>query len=221
MHLPMNKYIVELIATFFLVLVIGLAAVLGLAGPFAPLAIGIGLVALVYMGGHVSGAHYNPAVTLGIFIRGRCKGREVLPYILAELIGAVLAALVVKNIFAGHVQLDGKAAEITLWAAGATGPVIASEALFTFLLVFVILNVATAKGTANNQYYGLAIGFTVLVGVTTVGSISPGAFNPAVTVGLALMGNMAWADTWMHFLPQALGGVLAAFTFKGLHPDDK
>ena len=219
--LPMNKYIVELIATFFLVLIIGLAAVLGLAGPFAPLAIGLGLVVLVYMGGHVSGAHYNPAVTLGIFIRGRCKGREVLPYILAELLGAVLAALVVKNIFAGHVQVDGKAAEITLWAAGATGPVIASESLFTFLLVFVILNVATAKGTANNQYYGLAIGFTVLVGVTTVGSVSPGAFNPAATVGLALMGKMAWADTWMHFLPQALGGVLAAFAFKGLYPEDK
>ena len=93
----MNKYIVELIATFFLVFIIGITAVLGLAGDFAPLAIGLGLVVLVYMGGHISGAHYNPAVTLGLFIRGRCKGKEVLPYILAELIGSALAALLVAT----------------------------------------------------------------------------------------------------------------------------
>jgi len=217
----MNKYLMELIATFFLVLIIGLSAVLGLAGPLAPLAIGLGLVVLVYMGGHVSGAHFNPAVTLGVFIRGRCKGKDVLPYVFAQLLGAALAALLVTGVFAGKVQLDGKAAEIAQWAPGATGPIVAGEALFTFLLVFVILNVATAKGTANNQYYGLAIGFTFLAGTFTVGSVSLGAFNPAVTTGLALMGKMSWADTWMHFLPQALGGVLAAFAFKGLHPDDK
>lgn len=217
----MNKYIVELIATFFLVLIIGITAVLGLAGDFAPLAIGLGLTVLVYMGGHISGAHYNPAVTLGLYIRGRCKGNEVLPYVAAELIGAALAALVVTKIYAGEVLLNDKATVITQWVPGATSPIIASEALFTFLLVFVILNVTTSKNTSGNQYYGGAIGMTFLVGVFAVGSISLGAFNPAITAGLALMGKIGWADTWMHFLPQALGGVLAAFAFKGLYPDDK
>jgi aquaporin Z len=217
----MNKYIVELIATFFLVLTIGLTAVLGLAGDFAPLAIGLCLVVLVYMGGHISGAHYNPAITLGVFIRGRCKGSEVLPYIIAQLVGSGLAALLVANVFAGEVQLNDKAAIISRWVPGATSPIIAAEVLFTFLLVFVVLNVATSKNTANNHYFGMAIGMTVLVGAFAVGSISLGAFNPAVTTGLALMGNMSWADTWMHFLPQALGGILAGFAFKGLYPDDK
>lgn len=217
----MNKYIVELIATFFLVLIIGLTAVLGLAGDFAPLAIGVGLVVLVYMGGHISKAHYNPAVTLAIYIRGRCPGKEVLPYFLAEFIGAALAALVVRGVFAGHVTANGNPADIAMWTPGASGPIIAAEALFTFLLVFVILNVGFSKHTASNEFYGIAIGFTVLAGAFTVGGISLGSFNPAVTFAFAIMGKMQWADTWMHLLPQVLGAVLAAFTYKGLHPDDK
>ena len=230
----MNKYIVELIATFFLVLIIGLTAVLGLAGDFAPLAIGVGLVVLVYMGGHISKAHYNPAVTLGVYIRGRCSGKEVLPYFLAEFIGAALAALVVRGVFAGqvtHKQVthNGLTANIEMWTPGASGPIIAAEAgpiiaaeaLFTFLLVFVILNVGFSKRTASNEFYGIAIGFTVLAGAFTVGGISLGSFNPAVTFALAIMGKMQWSDTWMHLLPQVLGAVLAAFTFKGLYPDDK
>ena len=217
----MNKYIVELIATFFLVLIIGLTAVLGLAGDFAPLAIGVGLVVLVYMGGHISKAHYNPAVTLGVYIRGRCSGKEVLPYFLAEFIGAALAALVVRGVFAGQVTHNGLTANIEMWTPGASGPIIAAEALFTFLLVFVILNVGFSKRTASNEFYGIAIGFTVLAGAFTVGGISLGSFNPAVTFALAIMGKMQWSDTWMHLLPQVLGAVLAAFTFKGLYPDDK
>jgi aquaporin Z len=217
----MNKYLIECIATFFLVLTVGIAAVLGAAGAMAPLAIGVVLVVLLYMGGHISGAHYNPAVTLAVFIRGRCKAGDVAPYMAAQLIGGAIAALVVRHVFAGQFNVGDAPAEITLWIPGATGAIIASELLFTFLLCFVVLNVATSKNTAGNDYFGIAIGFTVLAGAFTVGSISLGGFNPAVSFGLAIMGKLGWTDIWMHLFPQLLGSILAGFAFKGLNPDDK
>ena len=218
----MNKYAVELISTFFLFLTIGTAAVLGMAGPLAPLAIGAVLVVLVYAGGHISGAHYNPAVTLALFIRGRCEGKEIGPYLLAQLIGAGLAAFVVLKIF-GPAILNGEPiSQFDPDGKGTSaGAMVAAELFFTFALAFVILNVATSKNTEGNNYFGLAIGFTVMAGAFTVGGISLGSFNPAVTTALCITGKLAWADSWMHYLPQILGAVLAAFTFKGLNPDDK
>lgn len=220
-ELPYAKFIVECIATFFLVLMIGIAGVLGVAGSMAPLAIGLALVALVYMGGHHSMAHYNPAITLCFFIRGRCPGREVLPYLVAEFVGAILGALVVRGVFAGHIMVGEEVAEITPWVPGAGMPVLAAEFLFTFLLAFVILNVASAIKIVGNEFYGLAIGFTVAGGAWAVGPISLASFNPAVTLGFAIMGNLAWADIWMHLLPQILAAVLAAFAFKAIYPADK
>jgi aquaporin Z len=214
----MNKYAVEFLSTFFLFMTIGTAAVLAEA-PLAPLAIGGVLIVLVYAGGHISGAHYNPAVTLGVFIRGRCDGKDVAPYILAQLLGASLAAFVVVKIFGPSVLEAGKSIDVHEF--GKSGAVVAAELLFTFALVYVILNVSTSKNTEGNHYFGLAIGSTVMVGAFTVGSISLGGFNPAVSFGLCLVGKLAWADSWMHFLPQILGGVLAAFTFKALNPNDQ
>jgi aquaporin Z len=92
--------------------------------------------------------------------------------------------------------------------------------LFTFALVYVVLNVATAKGTANNSFYGLAIGFTVLVGAFAVGNISGGAFNPAVAVGISVMGLSAWANLWTFLVANLLGGAVAAAVFKILNPTD-
>lgn len=218
---PIPKYLVEGLATFFLVISIGLTGVLGLAGEMAPMAIGLTLVALVYMGGHVSLAHYNPAITLCFFIRGRCPGREVLPYLVAEFAGAALGALVVRGIFSGHVMTGDEVAVITRWNPGAGGPILASEFLFTFLLAYVILNVASARTIVGNEFYGLAIGFTVAGGAWAVGSISLASFNPAVTLGFAIMGRLGWSDIWMHLLPQILASVLAAFAFKAMHPEDK
>jgi len=215
------KYIVECVATFFLVLTIGIAGVLGMAGDMAPLAVGLALIALVYMGGHVSMAHYNPAITLCFFIRGRCPAREVLPYLVAEFAGAVLGALVVRGIFAEHIMIGEETAQITRWVPGAGMPVLAAEFFFTFLLAFVILNVASAIKIVGNEFYGLAIGFTVAGGAWAVGPISLASFNPAVTLGLAVMGRLAWPDIWMHLLPQVLAAALAAFAFKALYPADK
>src|SRR5437868_1170848 len=92
----MNKYIAEFIGTFFLVLTIGCAVVIGGAGVIAPLAIGAALMVMVYAGGHISGGHYNPAVTLAVWIRGRCATKDVVPYWVAQLAAAIVASLVLN-----------------------------------------------------------------------------------------------------------------------------
>jgi aquaporin Z len=208
----MNKYITELIGTFFLVLTIGCTAVIGSSGVIPPLAIGAALMVMIFAGGHTSGAHYNPAVTLGVWVRGRCDTKDVAPYMVAQVIGAVLAALVVSY-FKGPAAVT--AMNISL------GPALLAEFLFTFALVFVVLNTATAKGTAGNSFYGLAIGMTVMAGAFSVGNISGGAFNPAVAVGITMMGVAAWSNIWVYLVANFLGGAAAGVTFKFLNPEDK
>ena len=208
----MNKYLTEFIGTFFLVLTVGCTVVAGLPGVIPPLAIGSVLMVMVYAGAHISGAHYNPAVTLAVFLRGRCPRKDVLPYILAQLLAAVAAAALAR-------YFVGSATPMVI----ADRPkAFAGDLLFTFALCWVVLNVATAKANANNSYYGLAIGFTVLAGAFTVGgSISGGAFNPAVAVGLGITRIIEPAHVAGHILADLIGGVLAAGAFRLVAPDDK
>ena len=208
----MNKYIVEFIGTFFLVLTIGCTVIPGAQGVIAPLAIGSALMVMIFAGGHISGGHYNPAVTLGVWIRGRCDTKDVLPYWIAQIVAAFIAAVVTKFLVGSP-----KGPAMTL----AVGPAFVAEFLFTFALVFVVVNVATAKGTSGNSFYGLAIGFTVLAGAFAVGSISGGAFNPAVAVGISTMGLVGWSNIWLYLVADLLGGVVAGFAFKALNPEDK
>ncbi|UZR28178.1 MIP/aquaporin family protein [Methylococcus mesophilus] len=208
----MNKYIVELIGTFFLVLTVGCTVIAGAGGVIPPLAIGSALMVMIFAGGHISGGHYNPAVTLGVWMRGRCSGKDVIPYWISQIIGAVLAAAAVKFLKAG--------AEVTAMAP-AVGPALVAEFLFTFALVYVVLNAATAKGTAGNSFYGLAIGMTVMTGAFAVGNISGGAFNPAVAVGISTMGLSAWSNLWIYLLADLAGGGAAALVFKLVSPDDR
>lgn len=207
----MSKYITEFIGTFFLVATIGFA-VLGGAGPMAPLAIGSALMVMIYAGGHISGAHYNPAVTLAVWIRGRCDTKDVVPYVVAQVLGGVVAGLIVTAV-KGHGA--GTPADYSV------GRALLVEFLFTFALAYVVLNVATAKGTANNSFYGLAIGFTVLTGAYAVGGISGGAFNPAVAVGISVMNLSSWGTIWVFLLADLLGGAVAGVLFKGLNPADR
>ena len=207
----MNKYIVELIGTFFLVFTIGCTVIGTGAGALAPLAIGSVLMVMVFAGGHISGAHYNPAITLGVWIRGKCPTKDVLPYMIFQAIGAALAALGVKYLKAG-----ASIAPMTI----ATLPALLAEFIFTFALVFVVLNTATAKGTANNSFYGLAIGFTVMAGAFAVGNISGGAFNPAVALGVSVMGLSAWSNFWIFLVSEFAAGALAAMIFKLTVPGD-
>ncbi|MCW2624726.1 aquaporin, partial [Mycobacterium sp.] len=95
------------------------------------------------------------------------------------------------------------------------------ELLFTFALCYVVLNVATSKHHPNNSFYGLAIGFTVVAGAFAVGAISGGAFNPAVSLGAAVMGMFAWPTLWIYLVAQVLAGMAAGVTFLALNPDDK
>jgi aquaporin Z len=208
----MNKYVAELIGTFFLVLTNGCTVVGHGAGPFAPLAIGSALMVMIFAGGHISGGHFNPAVTLGVWLRGKCETKDVVPYIIFQVLGAGLAALVVKFFKAG-------AAVAPLQPA--TVPALLAEFLFTFALVYVVLNVATAKGTSGNSFYGLAIGFTVLTGAFSVGSISGGAFNPAVAVGISVLGLSSWANIWIYLVADFAGAAVAAGAFKALNPAER
>jgi aquaporin Z len=203
----MNKYLTELIGTFFLVTTIGCTVVPGV--PYAPLAIGAALMVMIFAGGHVSGAHYNPAVTLAVFLRGKCEAQDVLPYWIAQFAGAGLAAVVVRYLYT-----TGNPMTIAMPKA------LLAEFLFTFALAYVVLNVATSRDTAGNSFYGLAIGMTVMVGAYSVGGISGGAFNPAVAVGVALLKLVNFADIWIHLVADLAGGAVAALVFRFINPDD-
>lgn len=203
----MRKLVVEAIGTFFLVLTIGMVVLDPGAGDMAPVAIGLVLMVMVYAGGHISGAHYNPAVTLGVWIRGMCSGREAIRYWFVQLLGATAAAGVV-------VQLKGDGAAMPMVLD--YGHVFVAEALFTFALTWVILNVATARGTEGNSYFGAAIGLTVTAGAYAVGGISGAAFNPAVTLGLALFGFIHPESLWLYLAAQLGGASLAAVLFNVL-----
>ncbi len=208
----MNKYLVEFIGTFFLVLTIGLVILEPGAGAMAPIAIGSVLMVMVYAGGHVSGAHYNPAVTLAVWMRGRCPMEDVLPYVVAQLLGSAAAAAVVLFMKSNP---PVQAANPDILRA------LLAEFLFTFALCFVILNVATSKKTSGNSYFGLAIGFTVLAGAYAVGAVSGGAFNPAVALGITVLGLSSIGHIWIFLVGNFAGGAVAAMAFRVINPDDK
>jgi aquaporin Z len=209
----MAKYIVEFIGTFFLVFTIGMTVIDPGAGDMAPLAIGSALMVMIYAGGHISGGHYNPAVTLAVWTRGRCETKDAIAYWVAQVAAGVVAAFVVLYMKGMPKLADPKALDV--------GRSLVAEFLFTFALAYVVLNVATAKGTAGNSNYGLAIGFTVLTGAYAVGAVSGGAFNPAVAVGITAMGLKKVADIWVFLLADFAGGAAAGVLFRFLNPHDR
>ena len=206
----MNKYIAEFIGTFFLVLTIGCTGIGAGTGVIAPLAIGAALMVMVFAGGHISGAHYNPAVTVGVFIRGKVNAGDIVPYMIAQLAGAAIAALVVSKFLRAGVAVS----PITL----KLGPALLAEFLFTFALVYVVLNAATAEGTSGNSFYGLAIGMTVMTGAFAVGDISGGAFNPAVALGICILGISNWGNIWIYLVANFAAAVVAAVIFQMINP---
>ncbi len=207
----MKKYLVEFIGTFFFIFTIGCTVIPPNAGALAPLAIGASLMVMVFAGDHVSGGHFNPAVSLAAFIRGKLSGGDLLPYWLAQLAAAAVAAWLMR-----FIKLPGAAVPFGIgWKAALLG-----EFLFTFALTWVVLNTATAKSTAGNSFYGLAIGMTVMTGAFAVGNVSGGAFNPAVAIGVTLMGLQTWDNLWVFLLGNFGGGALAAVTYKLVNGDE-
>lgn len=208
-----RKLLTEFIGTFFLVFTIGMVVPhAGEANVIAPLAIGSALMVMVYAGGHVSGGHYNPAVSLAVLLRGRIAASEFVPYIVIQAAAGGVAGLTA-------VWLGGY--DNTTMTIASVPKALLAEFLFTFALCYVVLNVATSKNTAGNSNYGLAIGFTVMIGAFAVGGVSGGAFNPAVAVGVATMKLVAVADIWIHLVADFAGGAVAALVFKFNNPDDR
>ncbi len=205
----MRNYVTEFIGTFFLVLTIGLTVIPEI--PLAPVAIGASLMIMVYMGGHISGAHYNPAVSFGVFLRGKMTSAgELVAYMVSQVLGAVAAALVVR------VLLGQTFAPAPGDGVSATSALLV-EFLFTFALALVVLNSAVSARTKGNSFYGLAIGFTIVVGAFAGGSISGGAYNPAVGIGPTLVhatfGNGSLGHLWIYLVGPLLGAAAAAAVF--------
>ncbi len=212
----MRKLITEFIGTFFLVLTVGLAVLGGGANAAitAPIAIGMVLMVMVFAGGHISGAHYNPAVTLGILVRGKISLGDAIGYWVVQFLGSAVAAYVAMFLLGDKVPADAAA------MASSTNGLI-GEFLGTFALVFVVLNTATAKGTQGNSFYGLAIGLTVTAMAYALGGFSGGAFNPGVALGILLMHMANWSDLWVYLVGCFGGGLVAAFVFLSCNKDDK
>jgi len=207
-----RKLVVEFIGTFFLVFTVCMATnpKTG-AGALAPLAIGAVLMVMVFAGGHVSGAHYNPAVSTAVLVRGKMLASEWIPYVVVQLVAAVLAALLARAVNGGGTAI----------ATASVGKMLIVEFVFTFALGWVVLNVATARGTDGNSFYGLAIGFTVAAGAFAVGAISGGAFNPAVALGASVLGIFKWSNFWVYVVATLLGGAAAGFMFLYTQPAEK
>lgn len=207
-----RKLVVEFIGMFLFVFTVGMVTEKATgAGPLAPIAIGFVLMVIVFAGGHISGGHYNPAVSAGVLIRGKMAPNEWVAYVVAQLVAAVLAGLLVRAV-GGHEPHA---------AVASAGKMLVVEFIFTFALVYTVLNVATARGTEGNSFYGLAIGGIVVVGAFAVGGVSGGAFNPAIALGASVTGLFKWSNYWIYLVGDLVGAVAAAAAFLFVQPQEK
>jgi aquaporin Z len=205
----MKKYIVEFIGTFFLVLSVIMANNNPSVALLAPLAVAAMLIAMIYAGGHISGAHYNPAVTLAMFMRRRIDRVDAVYYVLAQLLAALTAAALGTFL---HQNEGGPA--IALHTNGAPFGSLLAEVLGTFALAYTILQVATTRANAGRSHYGLAIGLVVLGAGCVFGELSGAIFNPALAVGASVAGMFSWGDFWIYFLGSLAGAAAAASVFR-------
>ncbi|MBD0331091.1 MAG: aquaporin [Chitinophagaceae bacterium] len=202
----MRKYIVEFIGTFFLLSGAAFAGSIGAS---------LALMVMIYAGGHISGAHYNPAITLAMYIRRKVLTNELPGYFIAQLLAAATAGALIYYVFEqpGFASCDGFTAGIIKTST--------AEVIGTFALAYVVLNVATARGTAGNSFYGLAIGGTVLGMAIIFGRFSGGVFNPAVGLGLAVQKSICWKQLWLYFVAPLVGAALAAIIFRIVNEADE
>jgi aquaporin Z len=200
----MKKTLTEFIGTFFLVTGAALGGGLGAA---------LALMVMVYAGGHISGAHYNPAVSLAVWIRGKISVGDMLGYWMSQVAGALAAALVVIYVY----KMEGTGACLVT----DTTQGLVAELLGTFALAYVVLNVATSKETAGNSFYGLAIAGTVLAMATVIGKFSGGAYNPAVAIGLSFQKTFCWDQLWIYLAGSFGGAFLASLVYRVINPHEK
>lgn len=202
----LKKCFVELLGTFFFIFTICCSIFPNGRGAFPPLAIGFALIVLVYMGGTISGGHYNPAVSLAASVRGALKWRDFIPYVISQIIGGSLGALIAGYIVAIPPYSNETSFSII--------PMTICEFLFTFLLCYVVLQVTTSEKTKGNSYFGFAIGSVVLIGLLATVGTCYGAFNPAVALGLLVIGFAQCKFILITILTNFVAGAAAAGVYK-------
>lgn len=182
----------------------------------APISVGFILVAMVYMGGHISGGHYNPAVSLAVYLRGKISFFQMFFYFVAQVVGGLCAARIAE------ISLPLGQDVIPLPAprdAVSTGNAFLIEFLFSYALCVTVLNTATTVSVGENSFYGLAIGAVVLAGSYAAGNISGAALNPAVASGLmAVHGTNA--NLWLYWVAPLLGGFSAGILFHIINAEE-
>jgi len=203
------KVMTEFVGTFLFLFTISLAA--GLGSPIAAIAIGCALMVMVYMGGHRSGGHYNPAVSFGAFLGKLLSVKDFVAYVIAQIVAGICA-------FALGFYITGKTVAIEPGAGFDVTKALIVETIFTFALVLVVLNVACSKKTEGKGFYGLAIGFTIVIAAIAGGPVSGGAFNPAVGIGATVMnatqGGGSWTNIWIPIVGPLVGAAIAAMVWK-------
>lgn len=206
----MKKYIVEFIGSFFLVLTICMTTTSGL-GNWAPLAAGVMLMVMMYSGAYISGAHFNPAISVAVYLRGKLALGELPPYIFAQAVGGVVAALL-----SGYLLRSNGLTPVEP-LIGKTGSVLLAEFVGTFIICYVFLHMTLSKGTTGNPFYGITVGGAMAVAMFTFGSISGGVFNPAIAAGETMAQMMAWSNLWIYLVASFVAGAVAAFVFNYLN----
>jgi aquaporin Z len=220
----MKAALAESIGTFFLVSTVALSA--GQAAPLAPLAIGLSLVVMIFALGHISGAHFNSAVTLGVWLRGEIDLKTSAVMVVSQFAGG-FAAAGIQNYVMGMLHTCNPG-NMSMCSAGfpiknpevSDVAAVLCEGQYTFALVLVVLNVATTKAQKDNSFFGLAIGLTITVGAISAGNISGGAFNPVVGTVLPIVAGRA-ADIWIYWVGPLSGAALAALAFRLLANEDE
>lgn len=215
-----NKFLVEIVGTFILVYAIASAATV-YSGSGQLGVIGIGLVhalaltAIVYSIGYRSGAQVNPAVTIGLLVAKKITGKEAVVYIIAQIIGAVIAAAVVYSIFGSEMS-----ASVTLPSEDDIVRTLILETVMTFTLVYVVLATTTSRNSNTIPLAGLAIGFTLGLNVIFGGSITGGSLNPARSFGPALI-TWEFNYHWIYWIAPVAGGLIAAGVYRILNTKEE
>mmetsp|Transcript_77236 Transcript_77236/g.128042 ORF Transcript_77236/g.128042 Transcript_77236/m.128042 type:complete len:271 (-) Transcript_77236:166-978(-) len=204
-----EAYVSEFVGTFFLVLTVGFNVLQNTA--LAPVSIGSMLMVMIFATGKVSGGHYNPAVTVGVWLRGnQIDSQTALSYVLVQVLGGLFAGLTYTSILSASFTIGPGTGH------GMTAALVV-EILFTAALVFVVLNVATTMEDQGNWYFGLAIGFTVMAAAFAIGPVSGAVLNPAVAFGVMVSGYFhAGLGLFKHFAVYAMAQLAGACLATGL-----
>jgi aquaporin Z len=212
-----RKYLAEFIGTFFLALTVCMITFSKVSADLQPFAIGATLMALIYSIGHISGAQFNPVVSVALYLRGKINAKDLAFYMASQVLGGIVAAFTVQLLLSGKPPIAPFNSPPPYFSMGQA---ILAEALGTFAMVWVILNVATAKALEGNSFYGLAIAFVVTGMIYTFGSVSAGYFNPAILGSLCVAKLSNWSTAWVYLIGTFGGAVLAALMFKYINTED-